>query len=35
MIAEEAVWSTERKAQRRPIMGGLVLGLSTREPAST
>jgi predicted ester cyclase len=29
MIAEEAVWSTERKAQLRPIMGGLVLGLST------
>jgi hypothetical protein len=35
MIAEEAVWSTERKAQLRPIMGGLVLGLSTSELAST
>jgi len=29
LIAEEAVWSTERKTQLRPIMGGLVLGLST------
>jgi hypothetical protein len=29
MITEEAIWSTERKAQLRPIMGGLVLGLST------
>jgi hypothetical protein len=29
MIAEEAIWSTERKAQLRPITGGLVLGLST------
>jgi hypothetical protein len=35
MIAEEAVWSTERKAQLRPIMGGLVLGLSTTELAPT
>ena len=34
MIAEEAVWSTERKAQLRPITGGLVLGLSTGELAS-
>lgn len=37
-IAEEAVWSTERKAQLRPITGGLVLGLSamsTNELAST
>ena len=31
MIVEEAVWSTERKAQLRPITGGLVLGLSTGE----
>ena len=29
MIAEEAVWSMERKAQLRPITGGLMLGLST------
>jgi hypothetical protein len=35
MIAEEAVWSMERKVQLRPIMGGLVLGLSTSELAST
>ena len=28
LIAEEAVWSMERKAQLRPIMGGLMLGLS-------
>jgi len=35
MIAEEAVWSTERKAQLRPITGGLVLGLNTNELAST
>ena len=28
MIAEEAVWSMERKARLRPITGGLVLGLS-------
>lgn len=27
MVAEEAVWSMERKAQLRPITGGLVLGL--------
>jgi predicted ester cyclase len=30
MIAEEAVWSMERKAQMRPITGGLVLGLTGR-----
>jgi hypothetical protein len=35
MIAEEAVWSMERKAQLRPITGGLVLGLSTSELAPT
>jgi predicted ester cyclase len=29
MIAEEAVWSTERKAQLRPIMGRLVLGMGS------
>ena len=34
MIVEEAVWSTERKAQLRPITGGLVLGLSAGELAS-
>ncbi len=35
MIAEEAVWSRERRARLRPITGGLVLGLSTGELAST
>lgn len=34
MIAEEAVWSMERKAQLRPITGGLTLGLSTSELAA-
>jgi predicted ester cyclase len=34
-IAEEAVWSTERKSQLRPITGGLVLGLSTMGPSTT
>ncbi len=33
MIAEEAVWSMERKSQLRPITGGLMLGLSTSELA--
>jgi len=28
-IAEEAVWSTPRKAKLRPISGGLMLGLET------
>lgn len=28
MIAEEAVWPTERKTQLRPITAGLVLGLT-------
>jgi hypothetical protein len=35
MIAEEAVWSMERKAQLRPITGGLVLGLSISDLAPT
>lgn len=35
MIAEEAVWSTERKVQLRPITGGLVLGLSASALAPT
>ena len=34
MIAEEAVWSTERRAQLRPITGGLMLGLKAGELAS-
>jgi hypothetical protein len=33
LIAEEAVWSMERKSQLRPISGGLVLGLSTAIPS--
>jgi hypothetical protein len=28
LIAEEAVWSMERKSQLRPISGGLILGLN-------
>lgn len=34
LIAEEAVWSAERKIQLRPITGGLVLGLSSKEVAA-
>lgn len=34
MIAEEAVWSMERKVRLRPITGGLALGLSAGEFAS-
>jgi predicted ester cyclase len=29
MIAEEAVWSMERRMRLRPMMGGLVLGLTS------
>ena len=31
MIAEEAVWSMERRSQLRPVSGGLVLGLRAGE----
>lgn len=34
MIAEEAVWSMERKARLRPITGGLASGRSAGELAS-
>jgi predicted ester cyclase len=34
MIAEEAVWSMERKSQLRPVSGGLLLGLSAAASAS-
>lgn len=35
LIIEEAVWSMERKAQLRPITGGLLLGPSSSRPVPT